>query len=593
MQVKEIDSNLNRESSNKHYVKSKYEAIVNESINTDDLYTINTFDNQLIIQNASLNDAYNFFKSNRCIYTFLSLLYIKKVIKVHNDKLYMYNEEFNYWQVEKNNNKLLAKIREFLEKEYDIKFKYLELFGISINSKLSILVRDLKIDKKFNMTDLEFKNFMDTNSYWINFKNCSYNIETNEIITDSRQRKELFFDSYIDANYIIGKDLYLDTEDLKYFFHFYLTSLNSNEDKLLQLGQHLVYSILTKTRKRKAKQILFMVGEHDVGKSCLIDLFSSYFPEEAVKHIPPTKFGSDVSKANLLKARFNTVHEVSSQRVIPISEFNKTVWINSDQAIVNGVVYTGDYMQLHQVYASNSFFKVSNEYDPEDYLSKINFLIIDGRPAEKIINLSQKLISEKDYIISFFLNLKVYNLLKNNDFNFIELEDAIEFKYDIDAKYENYILRKKQKEEKDTDYNMLDYGLTQFFDKKVEYFNYDDIRDNLSKKNPASIIKEFQRKSVDYRVHLEDLYHEYVSYCHERDIEYFNVQSSFKKRIEKIYKNNIIIESKLKTGKKTINYEGSYKRIFDTQSKIMIYKKFKDKITGKNQIGYIGIRIKR
>ena len=84
-----------------------------------------------------------------------------------------------------------------------------------------------------------------------------------------------------------------------------------------------------------------------------------------------------------------------------------------------------------------------------------------------------------------------------------------------------------------------------------------------------------------------------MSYCHERDIEYFNVQSSFKKRIEKIYKNNIIIESKLKTGKKTINYEGSYKRIFDTQSKIMIYKKFKDKITGKNQIGYIGIRIKR
>ena len=117
MQVKEFDSNLNKESSNKHYVKSKYEAIVDETINTDDLYTINTCDNQFIIQNSSLNVAFNFFKSNRCVYAFLSMLHIKKVIKVHNDKLYMYNEEFNYWQVEKNNNKLLIKIRSFLVKE--------------------------------------------------------------------------------------------------------------------------------------------------------------------------------------------------------------------------------------------------------------------------------------------------------------------------------------------------------------------------------------------------------------------------------------------------------------------------------------------
>ena len=78
MQVKEIDSNLNRESSNKHYVKSKYEAIVNESINTDDLYTINTFDNQLIIENASLNDEYNFFIIDNICYCMVCCLYLYK-----------------------------------------------------------------------------------------------------------------------------------------------------------------------------------------------------------------------------------------------------------------------------------------------------------------------------------------------------------------------------------------------------------------------------------------------------------------------------------------------------------------------------------
>ena len=62
---------------------------------------------------------------------------------------------------------------------------------------------------------------------------------------------------------------------MKYFLHFRETSLNDNWFKFLQIGQHLVYSICTKSEQRKAKQVLLMLGEHDVGKSCLIDLSCS------------------------------------------------------------------------------------------------------------------------------------------------------------------------------------------------------------------------------------------------------------------------------------------------------------------------------
>ena len=50
-----------------------------------------------------------------------------------------------------------------------------------------------------------------------------------------------------------------------------------------------------------------MIGGHDVGKSCLIDLFSSYIPVELISHISPTKFGSDGAKAKILNVRLEIV----------------------------------------------------------------------------------------------------------------------------------------------------------------------------------------------------------------------------------------------------------------------------------------------
>lgn len=604
--IDELSATLSIDTSNKTLVKDHYNRITGKGMNWQDilisagLYNPNPTQAMLAYRdrNKAVLDSCNFFKSSRCIYAFMEILKIKEVIKVYDGKVYIYEKEFNYWQVQKNNTQIISKLKSLLEEIYEIQFKYLEMLGFNINSKLSTVVRDIKISDNFRISQIQFEDLVNKSADWINFKNCCYNIETEDILT-GYNRKDYFFDSYIDANFNKNQSLDLQ-EECPYFFYYYKTSLNGDRNKLLQLGQHLVYAITTKTPERKAKQALFMIGEHDLGKSCLIDLFSSYLPEELVRHIAPVEFGSKATRAQLFNARLNTVHEASAKRTIPISEFNKTVWINSDEAIINGILHKGDYLQLHQVYAGNNFFKVSDEYNPRDYLPKINILVVDGQYGEKINNLSQKIIEEKDAIISYFLypafkidgkKQSLYKKLEEDNFNFIELEDAIEIKSEILSEYEENLLAKGQKKEKKMDTSILDYSIDQFLQNKVRGYVYNHkYLQEIKNYNLDQIIKLIQKKvPEEYKIHVDDLYKIYVNYCDENGMKFYP-SSMFKKKFNEAISPQLIIESKIKSGKEIIDYTKKYKKMVDKEQ-FVIMKKFKDKTTGNNKIGYIGIEV--
>ena len=612
--IDELNTKLSIDTSNKSTVKEHYNRIIGKGTSLHDLIIFSGLNSPNPTEammayrdrNKAMLDSCNFFKSNRCIYTFMEMLKIKDVIKVYDNKVYIYEKEFNYWQIQKNNTQIISKLKSLLEEIYELQFKYLEMLGFNINSKLSTALRDIKISDNFKISRLEFEELVNKSSDWINFKNCCYNIENNRLLTEENDRKQYFFDSYVnvyikyqsnDNEYTIPVTL---EEDCPYFYNYFITSLNGDWNKLLQLGQHLIYSIITKNPERKAKQVLFMIGKHDVGKSCLIDLFSSYLPEELIRHIAPVEFGSKATRAQLFNARLNTVHEASAKRTIPISEFNKTVWINSDEAIINGILHKGNYLQLHQVYAGNNFFKVSNEYNPRDYLPKINILVIDGQYGEKINNLSQKIIEEKDYIISYFLfyifeidgkQQKLYQKLKNDDFNFIELEDAIDVKSEIQLEYEENILAKGQKKEKKLDTSILDYGLEQFFHNRIQPYEYDQVFiENIKNNHLDQIIKLSQKKvPEEYKIHIDDLYKFYVNYCDKHNLKFYP-SSMFKKTINKEMNDHLIIESKIKSGKEIIDYTNKYKKMIN-KGQFIIMKKFKDKTTENNKIGYIGLKV--
>ena len=597
MSVGEVEIHLQAENGNRNFVKDYYKTLTRTGINVREL---NLLRNQFgqPIENPILQDAYNFFRGSRCVYAFVTMLWIKDIIKVYDNDLYMYDEEFNYWQIQHSTSEnFISRIKDLLEKIYEIEFKYLEMIGISINSKIRTVIKDIKIDRRFKIDDLTFRNLVYQSSDWINFKNCSYNIETGDVIKDKEKRKDLFFNTYINANYIEEK-IELYDEEIDYFTGYYLTSLNSNPMKLFQLGQHLIYSICTKNVYRKAKQVLFIIGGHDVGKSCLIDLFSVYLPQELVSHISPTKFSSDGAKAKLLSVKLNATHEIPANRTLPIADFNKTVWINSDEVMINNKIYSGNYMQLHQVYAANNFFKTKNEYNPKDYFPKINLLIVDGSPDKKIIEMSELIMQERDYIISFFLNFRseryfegrsLYEELKHNNFQFIEDEDAIDYKSDLEAEYQEEILTQTQKKERKTDYGILDYGLTKFIEEKVVFTEISDAQRNKPVYRFIINFNEITKKNK--RVLLEDLYKAYANYCHSKNIEYFSDKSLLKKRLDSYWKDFLIIESKLKSKNKVIDYEKIYKEMIENQTHIVVYKKFQDFNTREIGMGYMGIQL--
>lgn len=604
--IDELENRLNSEKGNIEYIRGYYYDLKQIPLQQQVLH----FGDKQFFKSLT-NDALNFFSTSRCIYAYETLLWLKKVIMVKDEKIYFYNDEFNYWEKLKTKTEAVNKVRDYLESVYDIKFSTLEMRGITVNPKIKSLINNICISSKFKELSFEIEKKIEESSDWINFKNCCYNIETKDYIVDKEARRKYAFDTYIDANYLYDKiDLSCDeendydiTDDMEYFLYFKDTSLNGNLDKLSQIGQHLVYSICTKTKQRKAKQVLLMLGEHDVGKSCILDLFMSYFPPKMIQNISPTKFGSEGSRAKVFNIRLNATHETSSERNLPVSEFNKTVWINTDQAVVNDRVYTGNYLQLHQVYGANQFFKAKEQYNPKDYLPKINLLLVDGKPKKKILDLSDKIVSEKDAIITFFLYyglfkvnkdkyLSVYKKLKNDKFNFIELEDAIEFKNEIQAAYDEENLMRSQKKEKKIDTSVLDYGVDQFLKEKMDFYDFDDnFLEDIRSYSVEQAIKLISAKVPDKnRILFDDLYSCYANYCYEKDIEAYT-SSMFKKRMNGILKGNLLIESKIKSGKEIINYTNQYKKIIENERQLVVYKKFKDKSTGENKIGYIGIKV--
>lgn len=604
--MEELAMCLNNEIGNINYVQDKFSNLKTISMEKQIMY----YNNPEAIKSI-IYDAINFFSTNRCVYTYETILWLKKRVTVKNEKIYLFNGKFNYWEELKNKTQAVSKIRDYLEEIYNIKFSYLEMRGITVNPKIRTLVNNICMSSRFKDLSLEIQKKINESSDWINFKNCCYNIETNEVIFEE-ERRMYAFDSYINANYLYDKvqkqnDEYQIKDDMKYIIHFIETSLNNNYYKYLQIGQHLVYSILTKTKQRKAKEVLLILGEHDVGKSCLIDLFMSYFPPGLVSNLSPTGFKTPGARAKLFDVRLNATHETSSERNLPVSEFNKTVWVNLDQAVVNNKIYRGDYLQLHQVYAANQFFNAKDQYNPKDYLPKINLLIVDGKPEKKITDLSAKLIEEKDIIITYFLAyvhkwnfngyeenyLSVYEKLKEDNFKFIELEDAIEFKNEFQAAYDEETLAKSQKKKKKLDTSILDYGVNQFLKERIDFYNFDDkFLGDIKTYNVEQVIKLILAKVPNKnRILFDDLYSCYANYCYEKNIEAYT-SSMFKKKINSLLQAKLLIESKIKSGKEIINYKKQYKKIIENEKQLVIYKKFKDKKTGDNKIGYIGIKVK-
>lgn len=64
----------------------------------------------------------------------------------------------------------------------------------------------------------------------------------------------------------------------------------------------------------------------------------------------------------------------------------------------------------------------------------------------------------------------------------------------------------------------------------------------------------------------------------------------FKKTINKEMNDHLIIESKIKSGKEIIDYTNKYKKMIN-KGQFIIMKKFKDKTTENNKIGYIGLKV--
>lgn len=161
------------------------------------------------------------------------------------------------------------------------------------------------------------------------------------------------------------------------------------------------------------RAIFFLIGEGGTGKSTLLDVIESIFPEGVVAHEPLHSIGSEQAKAHYRGKRLNIGRD-TKKGLIGNEESLKNLasneWTTSRELYQCSVDYIP---RLKFIYASNGFPRFRN---PDDALYDRMVIVMFPNKLDEMArdtDLKKKLLSERDIIFSLALD-SLSELIKQN-----------------------------------------------------------------------------------------------------------------------------------------------------------------------------------
>jgi len=145
--------------------------------------------------------------------------------------------------------------------------------------------------------------FNAVDDFLLNFKNCTYNLRSGDILSHS---EEYVLNYVIDANF--KKYAKSDIQDT-HFMNFVYTLCEGDKQKVHRL-QEMCGVLLTQLPLKGA---VFWIGIHDSGKSTLAKFLSSLLPAHAVSSVPLEMFDDKFRLSSLKTSRLNVGGEISKK----------------------------------------------------------------------------------------------------------------------------------------------------------------------------------------------------------------------------------------------------------------------------------------
>lgn len=254
------------------------------------------------------------------------------------------------------------------------------------------------------------------------------------------------------------------------FERFCDTSLEKDKEKIRLLLQIIGYCI---SELQIVKVGFFLIGEANSGKSLILELVQSVVGDDYVTNIAFDKLGNRFNKSRLALSRVNICTELAGGKMKDIDFFKLVTAHERVTADNKGEAPFEFRVRTKLLTAGNVMPEIPEITGAEALLHRMIILRFNSSisPEKQDKMLLEKLLKEKDVIFSLAVNELV--TLEKNGFSFAEPEDSKAFKA--------------------------------------------VIKDSVN--SVEKFVEEMCILSPDGKVHLRDLWGEYLKYCDENGLE--------------------------------------------------------------------------
>lgn len=312
------------------------------------------------------------------------------------------------------------------------------------------------------LADFELDDNVIAPDHLLRCKNGVVNLQTGEFETTVTQ-EFLYRNNF---NYIPEATLEMAPE----FARFCDTSLEKDKEKIRLLLQIISYCI---SELQIAKVGFFLIGEANSGKSLILELVQAIVGDDYVTNIPFDKLGNRFNKSRLILSRVNICTELAGGKMKDIDFFKLVTAHERVTADNKGEAPFEFRVRTKLLTAGNVMPEIPEITGAEALLYRMIILRFNSSipPEKQDKMLLEKLLKEKDVIFS--LAVKELVMLEKNGFSFAEPEDSKAFKA--------------------------------------------VIKDSVN--SVEKFVEEMCILSPDGKVHLRDLWGEYLKYCDENGLE--------------------------------------------------------------------------
>lgn len=353
-----------------------------------------------IRKNSTDDDSYK----NNIEYKVYKSLLERHQFRVHNDDVYIYKTKLGYFK------KLTS---------HELKVLIRDGWNERIEMQLNKYKVDDIIDRIKGTKSLQIdSNSFDQHDDFVNFKNQVLCVISEELYDHTAKFN---FKSYINANY----DPNIKEKKGKVFRKFIdqCTEGDTNKIKLLQEICGYAFSNYS-----NAKKFFVFIGKPHTGKSTLLDILKEIIGSEYTSAIPLHKLGDRFMTANLFEAKLNISGELNEGELKGLNTI-KSLTGNDDLIAErkgkdpfvfknrSKLIFAGNHMPLLKRLDSTSAF-----------FDRIIFVMFNNSIPEdqRDLNLKEKMLKEKDYIVSWAI--KGLRRLISNNFIFTSCDESLEFK---------------------------------------------------------------------------------------------------------------------------------------------------------------------